>query len=60
MMRDVVEAIGPIDMRLMPEDELRTIARSDASSPRRVAAEKELALRSARRPDGPSSARDLH
>jgi hypothetical protein len=56
VMRDVVEAIGPIDMRLLPEEELRTIAGHDASAARRMAAEKELALRLARRPDS----RDLH
>ncbi|MBX3509421.1 hypothetical protein [Parvibaculum sp.] len=48
VMRHAVESVGPIDMRLIPETELRAIAES-GSPMRREAAERELALREAHR-----------
>lgn len=49
VMRDAVEAMGPVDMRLRPEAELRAIAENSRSESRRKAAEMELAARAAAR-----------
>lgn len=50
VMRQVVESMGPIDMRLMADSDLRGILETEGSPPRRKAAEKELAFRAAHRP----------
>ena len=49
VMRNAVEAMGPIDMRLRPEAELRAIAENSLSESWRKAAEMELAARAAGR-----------
>ena len=49
VMRQVVESVGPIDMRLMTDSDLRSIMEAGGSDLRRVAAEKELAFRAAHR-----------
>jgi hypothetical protein len=49
VMRQVVESVGPIDMRLVPDSDLRSIVAAEKSDLRRVAAEKELAFRAAHR-----------
>lgn len=48
VMRHAVETAGPIDMRLMSDEDLNSIVRN-GSKLRREVAEKELALRSAHR-----------
>jgi hypothetical protein len=49
VMRHAVESMGPIDMRLMADSDLRGILATEGSAPRRMAAEKELAFRAAHR-----------
>lgn len=49
VMRRAVELTGPVDIRLHSDEELRCILETDRSALRREAAERELALRAARR-----------
>lgn len=60
VMRHVVESMGPIDMRLMADSDLRGILETEGSAPRRMAAEKELAFRAAHRSATAPHASGLH
>ncbi|MDO9125932.1 hypothetical protein [Parvibaculum sp.] len=48
-MRRAVESTGPVDMRLLSDEELHCVLETDSSTLRRQAAEQELANRNARR-----------
>lgn len=48
-MRRAVEMTGPVDIRLLSDEELRGILETEGSPLRREAAERELDLRTARR-----------